>query len=81
VRVVLDVPERVTFLLDRQGKVAKVYPKVDPGVHAEQVLADAAALPPLRAAVTAESNGKERARRGAAARRRPRPRTRAKGGT
>lgn len=46
VRVVLDVPERVTFLLDRQGKVAKVYPKVDPGVHAEQVLADAAALPP-----------------------------------
>jgi peroxiredoxin Q/BCP len=35
---------RVTFLLDGEGKVAKVYPNVDPGVHAEQVLGDVAAL-------------------------------------
>lgn len=35
---------RVSFLIDAQGKVAKVYPDVDPGVHADQVLADAKAL-------------------------------------
>lgn len=31
---------RVSFLLTPGGQVAKVYPKVDPGVHAAQVLAD-----------------------------------------
>jgi peroxiredoxin Q/BCP len=35
---------RVSFLVGEDGKVAKVYPKVDPGVHATQVLADVAAL-------------------------------------
>jgi peroxiredoxin Q/BCP len=35
---------RVSFLLDATGKVAKIYPDVDPGVHAAQVLADAQAL-------------------------------------
>ncbi|KYF64849.1 bacterioferritin comigratory protein, partial [Sorangium cellulosum] len=29
---------RVTFLIDPDGKVAKVYPDVDPGVHADEVL-------------------------------------------
>lgn len=37
--------ERVSFLIDAEGRVAKVYPGVDPAVHAEQVLADVAALP------------------------------------
>ena len=36
--------DRVSFLLDGAGKIAKVYPGVDPGVHAEEVLADAKAL-------------------------------------
>lgn len=36
--------ERVSFLLDSKGNVAKVYPGVDPGVHAREVLADAAGL-------------------------------------
>ena len=36
--------KRVSFLLDATGKIAKVYPDVDPGVHAQQVLKDAAAL-------------------------------------
>jgi peroxiredoxin Q/BCP len=40
----LGMASRVTFLLDKDGKVAKVYPDVDPGVHAEQVLKDATAL-------------------------------------
>jgi len=35
---------RVTFLIDPDGKVAKVYPDVDPALHADQVLKDAAAL-------------------------------------
>ena len=30
---------RSTFLIDRDGTVAKVMPRVDPGTHAEQVLA------------------------------------------
>lgn len=36
--------ERVSFLIDGSGKIAKVYPGVDPGVHAREVLADAAKL-------------------------------------
>ncbi len=35
---------RVSFLFDAQGRLAHVYPKVDPGVHANQVLADIATL-------------------------------------
>lgn len=35
---------RVSFLIDAQGKVVKVYPDVDPGVHANEVLSDAKAL-------------------------------------
>ena len=32
---------RVSFLFDAQGKLTRVYPNVDPGVHATQVLGDA----------------------------------------
>jgi len=35
---------RISFLIGRDGKVAKTYLDVDPGVHAGQVLADAQAL-------------------------------------
>jgi peroxiredoxin Q/BCP len=41
----LGLYERVSFLVGADGKVAKIYPDVDPGVHAAQVLADARALP------------------------------------
>lgn len=34
----LGMMERVTFLIDANGKVAKVYPDVDPGVNAQQIL-------------------------------------------
>jgi thioredoxin-dependent peroxiredoxin len=37
--------DRVSFLVDRDGKVAHVWPDVDPGVHADDVLAAATALP------------------------------------
>jgi peroxiredoxin Q/BCP len=37
--------ERVSFLVDREGKVAHVWPSVDPGVHADAVLDEARRLP------------------------------------
>jgi peroxiredoxin Q/BCP len=40
----LGMMDRVTFLLDATGAVAKVYPDVDPGVHAAEVLEDAKGL-------------------------------------
>lgn len=36
---------RVTFLIDREGVVARVWPSVDPGVHADDVLRAVASLP------------------------------------
>ncbi len=44
VTVKVGYAERVSFLLDAKGKVAQVYPGVDPGVHAREVLDDAAKL-------------------------------------
>lgn len=37
--------DRVSFLVGRDGKVAKVWPSVDPGLHASDVLAEVARLP------------------------------------
>jgi peroxiredoxin Q/BCP len=34
---------RISYLIDEQGKIAAVYPKVSPAEHPKQVLADAAA--------------------------------------
>lgn len=36
--------KRVTFLLDEDAKVAKIYPEVSPETHAGEILADAAAM-------------------------------------
>jgi peroxiredoxin Q/BCP len=38
VRRILGFDARVTFLIDREGRVAQVYPDVDPGVHADEVI-------------------------------------------
>ncbi len=35
---------RVTFLLDPDGKIVKVYPEVSPETHADDILKDAASL-------------------------------------
>jgi thioredoxin-dependent peroxiredoxin len=40
----LGMTSRVSFLLNKDGKIAKVYPDVDPGVHANEVLTDAGRL-------------------------------------
>jgi peroxiredoxin Q/BCP len=37
--------DRVTFLVDRSGHVARVWPRVDPGTHAREVIEAAQALP------------------------------------
>ncbi len=39
-----EVANRVTFLLDPRGNVAKVYPEVSPETHADEILEDAASL-------------------------------------
>lgn len=44
VRIILGITSRVTFLLDRNGKVAKVYPDVDPALNVGEVLTDAKQL-------------------------------------
>lgn len=40
----LGMTSRVTYLIDRKGKIAKVYPSVDPNTHAERILEDLESL-------------------------------------
>jgi thioredoxin-dependent peroxiredoxin len=40
----LGMSSRVTFLIDPNGRVARVWPDVDPGLHASEVLAAVGAL-------------------------------------
>lgn len=51
----LGMMERVTFLIDAAGKVANVYPDVDPAVNATQILGDVAALASRGAAPAPEA--------------------------
>lgn len=44
VKSTLGMSERVSFLVGPDGKIAKVWPKVDPAIHADEVLAAADAL-------------------------------------
>jgi len=37
--------DRVTFLVGKDGRVARVWPDVDPGTHAQEVIAAASTLP------------------------------------
>lgn len=41
----LGMPSRVTFLIDREGRIARTWPEVDPAVHAGEVVAAIEALP------------------------------------
>jgi peroxiredoxin Q/BCP len=40
----LGMAARVTFIIDREGRIARVFPDVDPAVHADEVLHALAAL-------------------------------------
>ncbi len=42
----LGMTKRVTYLIDREGKIAKIYPSVSPKEHAEQILRDIERLEP-----------------------------------
>ena len=39
-----DFPKRITYLIDPNGDIAKVYEVTDPGGHPDEVLADLRAL-------------------------------------
>jgi peroxiredoxin Q/BCP len=45
VPVTAGFASRITYLVDANGAVAQVYPDVDPGVHADEVIAAIEALP------------------------------------
>jgi peroxiredoxin Q/BCP len=45
VRTTFGKFNRVSFLFDKSGKLARIYRNVDPGVHAAEVLSDIASLP------------------------------------
>lgn len=45
--------DRVSFLVDREGKVVRVWPSVDPGVHADEVLREATVVAPTQPKATA----------------------------
>ncbi len=45
VPVRLGFAKRVTFVIDRQGKVARIFPSVDPEAHAGEILAEVSKLP------------------------------------
>lgn len=40
----LILAKRTSFLINPTGKIAKIYPQVDPSTHASQILADLAVL-------------------------------------
>jgi len=46
VPVRIGFASRMSFLVDANGNLARIFPDVDPGVHADEVLAAIAALPP-----------------------------------
>lgn len=50
---------RVTFLVGRDGRVLKTYESVDPGLHAQQILDDAAMFGQAAATPTSASNPAE----------------------
>jgi thioredoxin-dependent peroxiredoxin len=42
----LGLDRRITYVIDPQGKIEKVYPKVDPSTHASEIIAAFAASAP-----------------------------------
>jgi peroxiredoxin Q/BCP len=53
---ILGLDKRVTYVIDEDGKILKVYPNVDPAIHATQILAD---MPAPTPAPTAEATPAE----------------------
>lgn len=53
---ILGLDKRVTYVIDENGLILKVYPKVDPAIHATEILA---ALPPPTPTATPASTPTE----------------------
>ena len=52
---ILGLDRRITYIIDENGKILKVYPSVDPSAHATQILGDLGvgnAAPPAAAAAS-----------------------------
>lgn len=49
---ILGLDKRVTYVIDEEGRILKVYPNVDPSIHAKQILAE---LPPPSPTPTASA--------------------------
>jgi len=47
---ILGLDSRITYVIDTDGKILKVYPKVDPSTHPDEILHVLAAAPPIAAA-------------------------------
>ena len=43
---ILGLDKRITYVIDEDGQILKVYPNVDPSLHASQILADLPPPPP-----------------------------------
>ena len=51
---ILGLDRRITYVIGEDGKILKVYPKVDPSAHADQIIADlGVSTAPAAAAPTA----------------------------
>jgi peroxiredoxin Q/BCP len=49
---ILGLDKRITYVIDEDGRIFKVYPNVDPSQHATQILADMPPLPTPTATAT-----------------------------
>lgn len=58
---ILGFSKRVTFLIDRQGRVAQVYDKVSPPGHAAEILQDVRQLPPAEETHSEKAGSEEAA--------------------
>jgi thioredoxin-dependent peroxiredoxin len=47
---ILGLDRRVTYVIDENGMISKVYPSVDPGIHAKQIIHDLGADHPPKPA-------------------------------
>lgn len=48
---ILGLDRRITYVIGEDGKILKVYPRVDPSLHANQIIQDLGANQPAPAAV------------------------------
>src|ERR1700730_19294769 len=56
---ILGLDKRITYVIDEDGRIFKVYPNVDPSQHAIQILADMPPLPTPTATATPATGTEE----------------------